>query len=434
MEEKFTVAVVGAGPAGLSAACVLADAGVKTIVLDRGEYPGAKNMSGGVLYGHNLSEIVPGFEELHCPVERNIVESRIFYLSDEAGFSIGYRDKAFSEERKLNAFTAGRARFDRWFAGIASQKGALVVSGTTVTGLIRDKKGKVIGLRTNRPDGDVFADAVILADGINSPLAVEAGYRPDPHPDHVALAVKETIELDPHIIDTRFNVGRENGVTTEILGSITAGMNGVGALYTNRGSISLVIGANLKHFVKTGTRPYDLMDRFKQHPMIAPLIEGGRTLEYTAHWLAEGGYRTIPNLYGNGYLIAGDSAMLFNALHREGSNLAMASGKMAALTLIHAARKHDFSKSMLSEYAVRMKRSFVMKDMKKYRGFPGFLQNTSALFNSLPDAAQFAGREMLTVDGITKKKKQKAIFRHIRKKTGLFKLALIAIRGFISVR
>jgi electron transfer flavoprotein-quinone oxidoreductase len=122
MNESFDVAVVGAGPAGISAACILADAGIKTIVLERGEYPGAKNMSGGILYGHNLAQIIPNYTEQGCPVERNIVESRIWYLSKEAGFSIGYRDDIFSKERKYNAFTVGRAKFDRWFANRLRRK------------------------------------------------------------------------------------------------------------------------------------------------------------------------------------------------------------------------------------------------------------------------------------------------------------------------
>ncbi len=80
MNESFDVAIVGAGPAGISAACILADAGIKTIVIERGEYPGAKNMSGGVLYGHNLAQILPDYVERGCPIERNIIESRIWYV------------------------------------------------------------------------------------------------------------------------------------------------------------------------------------------------------------------------------------------------------------------------------------------------------------------------------------------------------------------
>ena len=434
MTESFDVIIVGAGPAGISAACVLADAGIKTAVFERGEYPGAKNMSGGVLYGYNLGQILPDFIERGCPVERNIIESRIWLLSKDAGFSIGYRDNIFAGERKHNVFTVGRAKFDRWYAEQAKKKGALVVPATVVLDFLKDSQGKITGVVTNREEGQVPAKVVLLADGVNSPLAKKTGFRPDLKPENVALAVKETIEVAPEIIEQRFGVSTTDGVTAEVLGEITGGMDGVAIVYTNKGSISISVGANLAAFAKTKMKPYELIETYKLHPMIAPLIAGGKPLEYTAHWLAEGGYNTIPQLVGDGYLIAGDSAMLFNALHREGSNLAMASGKMAAETIKEALKRNDFSKQGLASYVQKMQDSFVLKDMRKYRGFPGFLFDTHQLFNELPQVAQFAGREMLTVNGISKKEKQKTIMAEIKKKIGLLKMARIAWRGWRSVK
>jgi electron transfer flavoprotein-quinone oxidoreductase len=434
MNESFDVAIVGAGPAGISAGCILADAGLNTIIFERGEYAGAKNMSGGVLYGHNLAQILPDYVERGCPIERNIIESRIFYLSKEAGFSIGYRDNIFTKERKNNVFTVGRAKFDRWFAEQAKKKGALIVPGTVVVDLLKDNAGKVIGVRTNRQDGDVLAKVVILADGVNSPLAAKSGFRPDAKAENIALAVKEVIELPAELIDQRFGVSPSDGVTTEVMGEMSGGMDGVAIVYTNKNSVSISVGANLADFAKTKQKPYELIEAYKQHPMIAPLIAGGKSIEYTAHWLAEGGYKTIPQLVGNGYLIVGDSAMLFNALHREGSNLAMATGKMAAETVIEALKKNDTSTQGLAGYADKLTASFVMKDMRKYQDFPGFLYDTHQLFNQLPQIAQFAGREMLTVNGVPKKQKQKIIMDEIKKKIGLVNLAKIAWRGWRSVK
>jgi electron transfer flavoprotein-quinone oxidoreductase len=434
MSESFDVVIVGAGPAGISAACVLAGAGIKTIVVERGEYPGAKNMSGGVLYGYNLGQIIPNFAESGCPIERNIVESRIWYLSKDAGYNIGYRDNIFTKDRKYNVFTVGRARFDRWFAEQARKKGALIVPGTVVVDFLRDGKNKITGVITNREDGVIPAKVVLLADGVNSPLAAKTGFRPEIKPEHVALAVKETIELSPEIIDQRFGVSSTDGVTTEVLGQMTGGMDGVAIIYTNKSSLSISVGANLADFARTKAKPYELIEAYKEHPMVAPLIAGGKPLEYTAHWLSEGGYYSIPQLCGDGYLIAGDSAMLFNALHREGSNLAMASGKMAAETIIEALAKNDVSKSGLSGYTRRMKESFVLKDMRKYKGFPGFLYDTHQLFNELPQVMQTAAREMLTVNGVSKKQKQKEIMAVIKQKIGLIKLAGIAWRGWRSVK
>lgn len=434
MDEQFDVAIVGAGPAGISAACVLADQGVKTVVLERGEYPGAKNIFGGVLYGHDLAHTVPDYADQGCPIERNIVESRLWYLSRNGGYSLAYRDQAFSSGRKYNGFTTGRARFDRWYAEQARLKGALLVCGTVVTDLLRAEGGKIAGVRTDRPDGDLRVKVVLLADGINSPLARKTGFRPEPKPEDVALSVKEVIALPEEVIDERFGVEAGSGVTIEILGDVTWGMNGVAFIYTNRKSLSIGIGANLLHFAQQKIKPYEMLEAFKQHPMVAPLIKGGKPQEYTAHWLAEGGFDTIPQLCGEGFLIAGDSAMLFNALHREGTNLAMASGRMAAETILEALKSGDFSRKGLMGYSKRLENSYVLKDMAKYRRFPHFLQTRREIFTTLPGLAASAAREMLTVNGVSKKEKQRIILGEIRGKMPLGKLLRFFWEAWRSVR
>jgi len=308
MSETFDAVIVGAGPAGISAACLLAEKGASTIVLERGEYPGSKNMYGGVLYGHDLARVIPDFAERNCPIERNIVESRIWFVSQDGGYSVSYRDRAFESSARYNAMTVGRAKFDRWFADQAKGKGALLVCSTVVTDLLRDPAGRIVGVRTDRPEGDLRARVVLLADGVNSPLARKTGFRPEPRPEHVALAVKEVIALPEEVVNERFGVESGDGVTVEILGDITQGMNGIAFLYTNKSSVSLGIGANLADFARHRARPYEMIEALKTHPMVAPCIKGGKSREYMAHWLAEGGYQTIPQLCGDGYLIAGDSA------------------------------------------------------------------------------------------------------------------------------
>jgi electron transfer flavoprotein-quinone oxidoreductase len=434
MDEMFDVAIVGAGPAGISAACALAEKGASVLVLERGEYPGAKNMFGGVLYGHDLKQILPDYVQRNCPIERSIVESRIWYLSKDGGFSIAYRDRAFFEERRNNAFTVGRAKFDRWFAEQARAKGALIVSATVVTDLLRDSAGRVIGVKTDRAEGDLRAKVVLLADGVNSPLAAKTGFRPEVKPEHVALAVKEIISLPEEVIEERFGVAPGDGITTEILGDITWGMNGVAFLYTNKNTISLGIGANLADFARHKARPYEMLESLKTHPMVAPLIKGGKPKEYLAHWLPEGGYDTMPQLCGDGFLIVGDSAMLFNALHREGTNLAMTSGKFAAETILEAMKQQDFSRRGLQGYVQRLQDSYVLKDLKKYRRFPSFMENHKELFTTLPHLTGLAAREMLTVSGIPKKTRQRQIWKTIREGISPLELLRLAWDGWRSVK
>jgi electron transfer flavoprotein-quinone oxidoreductase len=434
MDEMFDAAIVGAGPAGISAACVLADGGAKVIVFERGEYPGSKNMFGGVLYGNHLSRIIPDYVERNCPIERNIVESRLSYLCEDGGFSLTYRDRAFFEERRNNAFTVGRAKFDRWFADQARAKGAVIVCATVVTDLLRDHAGRVTGVRTDRADGDLNARVVLLADGVNSPLAAATGFRPEMKPENVALAVKELISLPEEVIDERFGVSPGNGVTNEIMGNVTLGMNGVAFVYTNRNSVSIGIGANLADFAREKVRPYEMLENLKLHPMIAPLIKDGKPREYLAHWLPEGGYDTMPQLCGDGFLIAGDSAMMFNALHREGSNLAMTSGRFAAETILEALKKNDFSSRGLQGYARRLQESFVLDDLRKYRRFPSFLETHKELFAGLPRVTCAVAREILTVDKVPKRAKQSLAWKAIRGEVSPLRLLRLVWDAWRSVR
>jgi len=434
MQEEFDVAIVGAGPAGISASHILAGKGIKTIVFERGEYPGAKNISGGVLYGHDLAGIIPGFIEKGCPVERNIVESRLWYLSRDGGYSLSFMDNAFRDRLSFNAFTVGRAKFDRWFAEEAKKKGALVACGTVVTDLLRDADNRVIGVGTDRPDGNVQAKVVLLADGINSLLAAKTGFRSEPKPSDIALAVKEVIEISEDMINERFNVDPGQGTTIEIVGEITGGMDGIAVIYTNKKTLSLCIGANLSDFMKNKIKPYEMLEAFKAHSMVAPLIKGGQSKEYMAHWIAEGGYNAIPQLCGDGYLIAGDSAMLFNALHREGSNMAITSGRYAANAILEAFDKGDFSRNGLKGYSERLQSSYIMKDLKKYRRFNSFRLHHHELFTLFPKLSGFAAREMLTVDGVSKKDKQRAIWKKMKEEFSIFKMLRVVWGGIRSVK
>jgi electron transfer flavoprotein-quinone oxidoreductase len=192
MSEKFDVIVVGAGPAGNAAAYTLARAGVSVLQIERGETPGTKNVQGAILYSHALEEIVPDFRK-HAPLERHIIEQRMWLMDEgQACTGVSYRDDGFTQ-MPHNRYTIVRARFDRWFSDLVREAGAMVINETTVTGLLRDAAGKVVGVQTERAGGEVLADAVILADGVNSLVGQRAGLRDDIKAEHSALAVKETL-------------------------------------------------------------------------------------------------------------------------------------------------------------------------------------------------------------------------------------------------
>ena len=208
-EEKFDAIVVGAGPAGSAAAYTMAKAGLSVVLIERGEYPGAKNVMGGVMYGRMLADLIPTFAA-EAPIERVIVEERLWITTDDSAVTLGHKTAAAHGDIP-NAFTVLRAKFDRWFASKAEEAGAFLIPATVVEDLIvRD--GKVAGVRTGRPDGDLYADAVVLCDGVHSFLAKKAGLQTrEIAPHEVALAVKEIITLPPEVIQERFNVGEGEG-------------------------------------------------------------------------------------------------------------------------------------------------------------------------------------------------------------------------------
>jgi electron transfer flavoprotein-quinone oxidoreductase len=430
-QEKFDAIVVGAGPAGSAAAYTMAKAGLSVVLLERGEYPGAKNVMGGVMYGTMLADIIPDFTR-DAPIERVIVEERLWIATEDSALSIG--QKTAHKSAVPNAFTVLRAHFDRWFASKAEEAGALLVPATVVEDVIFEGD-RVVGVRTGREDGDLYADVVVICDGVHSFLAKQARLQTrDIAPHEVALAFKEIITLPPQTIEERFNVGPGEGVTIEIYGSVTQGMGGYAFIYTNRESLSVGAGALISHLMRTKITPNDVLERLKSHPLVKPLIAGGQTVEYLAHAIPEGGYKAMPRLYGSGVLIAGDAAMMVNGLHREGSNLAMTAGRLAGETVIEARGKGDFSAEALSVYQTRLENSFVLKDLKKYQHLPEFIDRHPELLQIYPRLVNRAVHEMLTVDGTPKREKQRLIWREIRAQRSLWNLLKDAYRGWKVIR
>lgn len=430
--EKFDAIVVGAGPAGSAAAYSMAKAGLSVVLLERGEYPGAKNVMGGVMYGRMLADLIPTFPA-EAPIERVIVEERLWITTDDSAVTIGHK-AAHHDGEVPNAFSVLRAQFDRWFASKAEEAGAFLVPGTVVEDvIIRD--GKVVGVRTGREEGDLYADVVVLCDGVHSFLAKKAGLQQrEIAPHEVALAVKEIITLPKETIEERFNVSDGQGVTIELYGAVTQGMGGYGFIYTNRESLSVGAGALLSHFMRTKMTPYDLLERMKQHPLVRPLIAGGQVVEYLAHAIPEGGYKAMPRLYGDGVLVAGDAAMMVNGLHREGSNLAMTAGRLAGETVIEAKRRGDFSAAALASYRDRLEASFVLKDLRKYQDLPEFIDRHPELLQIYPRLLNQAVHEMLTVDGRSKREKQRLIWREMRRQRSLWQMLRDAYQGWRVIR
>jgi len=378
MGEKLDSVVVGAGPAGIAAAYTMAKAGLKVLVLEKGEKPGAKNMFGGIIFRHHTEKLAPEFWKT-APVERHVIEYQYWFLSKDSHLLLSHRNQKFNGQ--YNAFTVHRAKFDPWFAKLAEDAGAVIINRTTVDDvLVQD--GRIVGVKTER--GDILADVVIAADGVNSMLAKQAGIREELPQDAVVLAVKEVIAIPKQRIEERFNLGTDEGVAALLVGW-GPGMH-AGFMYTNRDTISIGIAVSMRDLDKSKQRPNVLFEQFKNHPSIAPLIKDGELKEYSAHLIPEGGYDYVANIYTDGMLVVGDAAMLVNAVNWEGTNLAMTSGIIAGETVIEAKKKNDFSSRTLKKYRERLEESFVLKDLKKYRGIPEFFSSNPDFFTVYPEA------------------------------------------------
>jgi electron transfer flavoprotein-quinone oxidoreductase len=366
------VIVVGAGPAGSCAALTLARAGLSVVLLERGPFPGSKNMYGGVVYPRILDELIPEWWT-EAPVQRWITRRSTMVMTDTQALTVDFRSDAWGAP-PYNGATAYRPDFDHWLAGHAERAGAQLVCSTTAVGLLRDPAGRVTGVRTDRPDGDLTARVVIACDGVNSFLAKEAGLYGEVDAANYTLGVKETLGLPKEVIDERFAVRGREGVDIEILGG-TSGVNGGGFLYTNLDTISVGVVLKLPKLAAQGTRPEEIVARLKAHSAIAPLVEGAELKEYSAHLIPEAGLSMVPKLASDGLLVAGDAAALCLAagIWLEGVNFAMASGMYAGRAALEAVRRGDVSTTGLAGYERRLRDTFVLRDHTKLRRAPSLV-------------------------------------------------------------
>jgi electron transfer flavoprotein-quinone oxidoreductase len=409
--EKFEAVVVGAGPAGVAAAINTAKGGMSTVILERGDFPGSKNMFGGIVFTKPTAQIVPEFWKT-APIERRVIDYQYWLLSQDSHVMLGHRNQKFAKD--FNSFTALRARFDKWFAQQAEAAGATLINRTTVTGVLKDSNGKINGVTTDR--GDMMADVVIACDGVNSLLSKGAGLHEEWKPEDIALAVKETYSLPKERIDERYNLRGDEGVAIQIYGGrkeVYAGF-----IYTNKDTISFGMGALMSDLAAYKTRPQDILEWLKSHPSIKPLMEAAALREYTAHLIPEGGYYRVPRLFTNGMMVCGDAAGLVNALNFEGTNFAMSSGKSAGETALDAKKAGSFGADQLVAYRTRLQNSFVLKDLKKFRDVPSFITSNRQILTLYPELLNDVMYKFFEVDGRPKEEHLKEIKDELYTKRG----------------
>ena len=410
-QSEFDAIIVGAGPAGSAAALMLAQRGKEVLLLEKARVPGERNMTGGVLYGDfeggfGIRNLLPDFEQT-APLQRRILSHEVTVLGkpdQERGRARYYRLTKNSLAARLGLFAMGfetghdyavlKRPFDRWLAEKAVEAGAMLATGTTVVSLVKEGQS-VLGVRTTKED--LRAEVVIDAGGVTSKLAEEAGLRESLVPRQLYHGVKRVYRLDAETIEKRFRVNSGEGRAMSFIGSFMHGVGGGAFLYTNNETISIGLVASMDSLLRATTERFDevgklldVQDELESHPMLAPLLDGARLVEYTGHNVPKG-YRCLPRTpYCDGFMVTGDALGAFVKLGPmiDGMRRAMSSGMMAATAYLEAASSGSFRARNLSRYRALL--SPIYEDVER-SGRESFLSESSVVYGLLPRIVSSVG-------------------------------------------
>jgi electron transfer flavoprotein-quinone oxidoreductase len=435
--EKFDCIIVGGGIAGLSAAMTLARAKTKFLLIERGEFSGAKNVSGGVLWGTELAKLVPDYlTEPEPAFERFVRHRRLSFLDGQSSFSIDFKSEHFTEQ-PYSGLIVLRAKFDAWLASKVQEvldetgnEDSLLATDVLVNEIIKDDSGKVIGIRAG--GDEFFSDCVIIAEGVNNLLTRQIGLQSKyVGPDYVGTGVKEIIKFDQRTLEDRFQLEGLSGFTNEFVGDCTAGVEGGGFLYTNRDSVSIGLVLGLEYLRKSKKKPYDILNHFKQHPAVRDMIKGGETKEYSAHVVTIGDMRIMPKeLFADGVMLAGEAANLVLNSGRaiQGMDFAMHSGVLAAETVLEAKGSGDYSARFLKRYREKLEDSYVMKDLRKFQSAVHFFHNRE-MFTTVPNLVNDFGRQFFSVKNAPTDKVPQMLMNAIKRHSSIWNVLKLGLKG-----
>jgi len=381
-QYKFDVVIVGAGPAGCSVAYLLAKAGLKVLLVERGAEPGSKMLWGGKAYAQPIREVWPELDR-EAPIHRWVTKER---------FSIVWGERVLTLEYKLGrrvAFTTYLTELVAWMVKKAEEAGALYIDKMKVDEIIVKNK-RVVGIRSGSDTVD--ADIVIDAEGVNRILLEKLGLTPRLTPDQVGVGVKEVLKIDPKLIEERLGLSEDEGLSWLVIGDITRGIPGGGFIYTMRDTLSIGLvlsvlpAAKAAEENKLDVHISELLENFRTHPYFYRYWSEAEIIEYGGRLVLEGGLKTMPKkLYYPGFLVVGDAAgFLVNAGYTfRGVDTAVYSGKLAAEVVLEAFNRKKFDEEILRIYEDKIKSSYIYKELLNHKGVSEVMHDTF-FFNEIP--------------------------------------------------